>query len=39
MQRLEREDVPFGTKWRCKFKLAERTGDPRYEYLVKKHVH
>ena len=36
---VEREDVPFGTKWRGKFKLAEKTGDPRYEYLVNKHVH
>ena len=36
---VEREDVPFGTKWRGKFKLAEKTGDPRYEYLVKKHAH
>lgn len=31
------DDLPFGTKWRGKFKLAERTGDPRYEYLVKKY--
>ena len=36
---VERDDVPFGTKWRGKFKLAEKTGDPRYEYLVNKHVH
>ena len=31
------DDMPFGTKWRGKFKLAERTGDPRYEYLAKKY--
>ncbi len=31
------DDLPFGTKWRGKFQLAERTGDPRYEYLVKKY--
>ena len=31
------DELPFGTKWRGKFKLAERTGDPRYEYLVKKY--
>jgi len=36
---VQRDDVPFGTKWRGKFKLAEKTGDPRYEYLVNKHVH
>ena len=35
----ESDEVPFGTKWRGKFKLAEKTGDPRYEYLVKKHAH
>ncbi len=31
------DELPFGTKWRGKFQLAERAGDPRYEYLVKKY--
>ena len=28
----------FAKKWRGKFKLAERHGDPLYEALVKKYV-
>ncbi len=35
---VEREDVPFGTKWRGKFQPAERTGDPLYEALAKKYL-
>ena len=32
-----KHETSFAQRWRGKFKLAERTGDPRYEYLVEKY--
>ena len=35
--RLEDETLPFVVRWMGQFRLAEKHGDPRYEYLVRKY--
>ncbi len=35
--RREDETLSFVDRWRGQFRLAEKRGDPRYEYLVDKY--
>ncbi len=38
LRRMVREDTSsFSSRWRGRFRAAERVGDPRYEALTKKH--
>lgn len=39
LREMAREDAPsFASRWRGKFRAAEREDDPRYEALAKKYL-